>query len=82
MSRCWRSAFDVKAVVVDEPDAVIAARYFQRGGRVIPPQHLSRQHTYRQRARQIGAFTGSAVQVIEWLRARAATKMQCMLAKA
>lgn len=62
---------DVKVVpvfIIENP-LVIAKRYLEREGKQIPPGHLTRQKTYAQRAAQLKAFSGTAAEVLEHLRA-------------
>lgn len=62
---------EVEPVFVIEPDEVVAARYAARDGKPIPKGHLTRQTTYAARAREVGAFAGTADQVLQHLLAAA-----------
>lgn len=58
----------VLPVFIQEHPEVIRQRYWAREGRDIPPGHLTRQETYRQRAEALGAFQGTSSQVLAHLR--------------
>ncbi len=58
----------VICVFIQEPHSVIASRYMEREKKEIPTGHLSRQKTYAQRAKELGAFKGTAQQVLEHLK--------------
>lgn len=54
-------------VFIYEQEPILRDRYRRRENREIPPGHLKRQETYRERARTLGAFLGTADQVLEHL---------------
>jgi hypothetical protein len=58
----------VTPVFIQEDQAVIRNRYRLREGKPIPPGHLTRQETYRQRALAWGAFQGTSSQVLAHLK--------------
>jgi AAA domain len=62
-----RLGFRVTPVFIQENYSVIRARYRQREGREIPRRHLTRQHTYQQRAIAWDAFQGTSSEVLRWL---------------
>jgi hypothetical protein len=66
----------VEPVFVIERDEVVSARYQMREGRPIPKGHLSRQRTYAARARETGAFAGTADEVLQHLLARALDELE------
>jgi hypothetical protein len=65
-----RAGFTVTPVFIQEAHAVIRARYRAREGKDIPPGHLTRQHTYQQRANLLGAFQGTSSEVLTHLKGR------------
>lgn len=60
--------FQITPVFIQEHPQVIMQRYLAREGRAIPPGHLTRQQTYRDRALMWGAFMGTSSEVLEHLR--------------
>lgn len=56
----------VPVFIIEAPD-VLTKRYLKREGKAIPPGHLTRQVTYQTRARELGAFIGTAEQVLKHL---------------
>jgi predicted kinase len=55
-------------VFILEAERTISERYSKREGRPIPQGHLTRQHTYRERAQELKAFSGTSEQVLEHLK--------------
>lgn len=43
-------------------------RYEKREGKAIPQGHLTRIETYRKRAKEMGSFSGTSKEVLEYLR--------------
>jgi hypothetical protein len=62
---------EVEPVFIIEPEDVIVSRYVQREGRRLPARHLALQLTYARRARELGAFAGTAAEALHYLRAEA-----------
>lgn len=62
------AGFKVMPVFIIEPEDVLKSRYQKREGRPIIPGHLTRQKTYEKRAKDLGAFFGTADQVLDHLR--------------
>jgi len=58
----------VTTVFILEDDVTLARRYLARDKKPIPPQHLSRQKTYRERAIASGSFSGTSSQVLDYLK--------------
>lgn len=58
----------VVPVFIIENEQTLQDRYRQREGRDIITGHLTRQKTYAQRARELGAFCGTAKEVLEHLK--------------
>lgn len=50
-----------------ERSEILKNRYLKREGKPIPQGHLTRQHTYLQRAKDLDAFVGTTEQVLEYL---------------
>lgn len=65
-----KQGFEVVPLYIQEDHKVISQRYRQREGKDIPPGHLSRQLTYKQRAHEQGAFSGSSTEILQRLQAR------------
>lgn len=57
----------VVPVFIVEADNVVAQRYMQREGKPIPKGHVTRQRTYLERAKALGAFVGTSSEVLEYL---------------
>ena len=62
---------NVTPVFIQEDHKVIRERYWGRERKLIPPGHLTRQETYRQRAALWHAFQGTSSQVLAYLRQHA-----------
>jgi hypothetical protein len=62
-----QAGLTVIPVFIQERREVLIQRYFAREGKSIPPGHLTRQETYRQRALAWGAFMGTSSQVLAHL---------------
>ena len=58
----------VMPLFILEKFEVIARRYREREGAEIPLGHLNRQNTYRSRAILLGAFRGTAAEILEHLK--------------
>lgn len=58
----------VTPVFIIEPEDVLKKRYRGRTGKDIPQGHITRQHTYRQRAKDLGSFYGTSDEVLTYLR--------------
>lgn len=67
-----RAGVRLTTLFILEDDRVISDRYFKRTGKSIPKGHLTRQRTYAQRAIESNSFTGTAHEVLEHLKGRAA----------
>ena len=63
-----RAGFDVQPVYIQEDHEIIRDRYQKREGMPIPPGHLTRQDTYRQRAIASGDYQGTSSQVLAYLK--------------
>lgn len=61
----------VSLVFIIEEDRVVTDRYFKRDKKPIPPGHLSRQKTYRNRAQETSSFSGTSSDVAKYLKERA-----------
>lgn len=59
---------DVTPVFIIEHDMTLLDRYHKREGKVIPARHLKRQDTYKQRAQEHKAFSGTSQEVMEHLK--------------
>ena len=57
----------VVPVFILEDESTLKRRYQTREGKPILAGHLSRQKTYRVRASELGAFTGTAAEVLSFL---------------
>lgn len=66
----------VEPVFVIERDEVVSARYQMREGKPIPKGHLTRQRTYEKRAAELGAFAGTASEVLQRLLAESMEGME------
>jgi len=55
-------------VFIVEPDIVLSARYMQREKKSIPKGHITRQETYRSRAKELGSFIGTSAEVLKHLK--------------
>lgn len=60
--------FTVHPVFVIESDTVTKERYRAREGRDIPQGHLTRIGTYRIRAKELGARSGTSLEILNYLR--------------
>jgi len=69
-----KKGLQVVPVFILEAPEVVSARYLKREGVIIPTGHLTRQLTYRQRAKDWHAFHGTAEQILEFLRNAAPRK--------
>lgn len=58
----------VECVYIQEPSGTIENRYFNRDGKTIPQGHLTRQETYKERAKESGSFFGTSQQVLDYLK--------------
>ncbi|PWT73945.1 MAG: hypothetical protein C5B60_07480 [Chloroflexi bacterium] len=63
-----KRSYDVVPVFIIEEPGILEERYFKRSGKQIPQGHLTRQETYRERARDLGAFTGTSAEVAAMLK--------------
>lgn len=52
-------------IFIVEPEHVLRERYRKREGREIPAGHLTRQRTYQQYGKELGAFVGTSDQVAD-----------------
>lgn len=52
--------------IIEKPD-VLTARYEADRGKKIPPGHLTRQNTYKARAKELSAFCGTSDEVLKHL---------------
>lgn len=55
-------------VFILEPPHVLATRYMARERKQIPQGHLTRQNTYKERAEELGAFSGTSDEVLSHLK--------------
>jgi predicted kinase len=62
-----KQGFEVVPLYIQERPEVIRERYQKREGKPIPEGHLTRQQTYRQRAAEQGAFSGSSTEILQRL---------------
>lgn len=58
----------VEPVFVIENEQVLKDRYLEREGKSIASGHLTRQHTYRRRATELGSFVGTSNEVLKHLK--------------
>ena len=65
-----KAGFKVEPVFILEHENVIRRRYFERENKPIPAQHISRLQTYRQRAKDMRAFSGTSTEVLNYLKRR------------
>lgn len=63
-----KAGIKVEPVFVLENELTVRSRYMQREGKPIPQQHITRLETYRQRAKEMKAFSGTSNQVLEYLK--------------
>lgn len=59
-----QSGIKCTPVFIIEPPHVISTRYMSRERRPIPPGHLTRQNTYKERAKELDAFSGTSSEVL------------------
>ena len=62
--------FQIIPVFIIEDYGTTAKRYKAREGRDIPEGHLTRIDTYRERAEELRAFSGTAEQVLAYLKGK------------
>lgn len=62
--------YKVEAVFIIENQVVLSKRYSDRTSKTIPKGHITRQDTYRQRARDLNAYSGTSEQVLQYLKGR------------
>lgn len=55
-------------VFIREHPTILAQRYAERDGKSIPKGHLTRQVTYGERAKELGAFIGTSQEVLKHLK--------------
>ncbi len=60
--------YEVVPVFILEDTNTLTKRYQEREGKDIPRGHLTRQETYRQRAKEYRAYSGTSLQVLEHLK--------------
>jgi hypothetical protein len=60
--------FQLEVVFIVESEEVTADRYLKRTGQEILEGHLSRIRTYKERAKELKAFSGTSEQVLEYLK--------------
>lgn len=60
--------FNVVPVFIVETPQVTAERYEAREGKPIPQGHLTRIETYKQRAQELKAFSGTSNEVLSYLK--------------
>lgn len=58
----------VTPMFILEDPLVVSTRYLKREGRPIPQTHLTRQDTYRRRAAELDAFSGTSAEVVARLK--------------
>ena len=63
-----KQGFEVVPLYIQERAEVIRERYQKREGKDIPEGHLTRQDTYKKRAAEQGAFSGSSTEILQRLR--------------
>lgn len=68
MEPLQEKGFKVIPVFIQEKPEVISDRYLKREKKEIPKGHLTRQNTYLERAKEIGAFVGTSDQVLNHLK--------------
>lgn len=57
----------VSPVFIIEAPQTLISRYEADRGKKIPPGHLTRQNTYRDRAKDLNAFSGTSSEVLKHL---------------
>jgi hypothetical protein len=57
----------IPVFIIEDVDT-LSERYREREGKEIPQGHLTRQETYRQRAEQWDAFSGTSEEVLDFLK--------------
>lgn len=63
-----KKGFTVEPVFIIESDHTTSTRYLRRENKPIPQGHLTRIQTYRKRAKEMNAFSGTSAQVLEYLK--------------
>lgn len=63
-----KAGIKVEPVFILEHELTLRSRYMQREGKPIPQQHITRLETYRKRAKEMNAFSGTSNQVLEYLK--------------
>lgn len=58
----------VECVFIQENHDILKTRYESRDGKTIPLGHLTRQETYKERAKDSGSFFGTSDQVLDYLK--------------
>lgn len=67
LSHLQSAGIQVVVVFIVEHNDVVASRYQQREGKPIPAGHLTRQDTYRKRAKELNAFIGTVEEAFKYL---------------
>lgn len=57
----------VETVYIQENESTLRDRYHTREQKPIPQGHLTRQETYKERAKESGSFFGSSQQCLDYL---------------
>jgi hypothetical protein len=63
-----KSGYQVVPLFIQEKHHVISERYKNRENKDIPKGHLTRQETYRHKAKEWGSFTGTSDEVLNHLK--------------
>lgn len=66
----YTEALTVTPVFIIETPEVTKQRYESRENKPIPQGHLSRIETYRQRAAELNAFSGTSEEVLKYLKSK------------
>lgn len=68
MERLAHERIACNPVFVIEDESTLKSRYWTREGKEIPKGHLTRQKTYKQRAKDLGSFYGTSSEVLAHLK--------------
>lgn len=63
-----KAGYDVTPVFILEDEETVSNRYEARENRPIPEGHLTRIQTYRERAHELQAFSGTSEEVLNYLK--------------
>lgn len=62
-----KAGYEVTPVFIIEDEQTTSNRYETREGKEIPQGHLTRIQTYRERAHELQAFSGTSEEVLKYL---------------